>query len=165
MSQSAIPEPGRIRRFLWFSAGAEADLLAKCPKSEWAKYEGMGGVVVATAVLAFLSGSYAFYTVFSPKSDTALAAVQQAVHWPSVLQAILAGAIWSLVIYNLDRFVVSSSGKGDGSEKITWDEWKSAFPRLLMAVAIGVTLSAPLEIKVMESEIESELAKVQAEYE
>ena len=65
---------GAFTRFLWFCAGADGSLLARCPLSDWVKYQGIGGIVLATTVLAFVSASYAFYTVFSPKDATALLA-------------------------------------------------------------------------------------------
>ncbi len=156
--------PGPITRFLWFCAGVDDELLRRCPRGEWAKYQGIGGVVFATTVLAFISGSYAFYTVFAPKEDTALAGAQQALHTPSVAIAIAAGLVWCLVIFNLDRFVVSSGGKGDGTEALTLQELGGAMPRLLMAIMIGITLSKPLEIRIMESEIEAQLELEQQSY-
>jgi hypothetical protein len=156
--------PGRISRFLWFCAGVDEQLLRRCPRGEWAKYEGIGGVVFATTVLAFISGSYAFYTVFAPKQDTALAGAQQVLHSPSVAIAITAGLVWCLVIFNLDRFVVSSGGKGDGTEALTLQELGGAMPRLAMAIMIGITLAKPLEIRIMESEIEAQLELEQQSY-
>ena len=47
---------GPLSRFLWFCAGADASLLAHCPHSDRVKYQGIGGIVLATAVLAFTSG-------------------------------------------------------------------------------------------------------------
>ena len=146
-------------RFLWFCAGADAQLLAKSPNSDRVKFQGLGGVVLTVGVLAFFSGSYAFYTVFSPKDGTALQASQ--VHWPSIGAAVFFGLVWALVIFNIDRFIISSTGKGDGTDKITFTEFVNALPRLAMATIIGICLSKPLEIKILESEIESQLEKEQ----
>lgn len=156
-----VPIPGRLTRFLWFAAGADTSLLRQCPASDWIKYQGIGGIVLATTVLAFLSASYAFYTVFSPKTDTALAV---AFHLPTGLVSVVMGALWALVIFNIDRFIVSSTGKGDGTEKITWDEIQSALPRIFMAVIIGVCISAPLEIRILKPEIDAQLELEQHEY-
>jgi len=60
-------EISRISRFLWYCAGADAEILERCPHTDRVKKEGVGGTVLATTILAFLSGSYAFYTVFGPK--------------------------------------------------------------------------------------------------
>ncbi len=152
-----------ITRLLWHCAGADAQLLVRCPNSDRVKYQGLGGIVLATGVLAFLSGSYAFYTVFSPKTDTALGD-GQVLDKPSVAIAVACGLVWSAIIFNMERFIVSSSGKGDGTEKITLSELGSALPRIIMGAIIGITLSAPLEIRILESEINAKLQEEQIAY-
>lgn len=152
---------GPFSRFLWFCAGADASLLVQCPHSDRVKYQGIGGIVLATAVLAFTSGSYAFYAVFCPKDQTVLS---QDVHLPTVLQSMAAGLVWSLIIFNIDRFIVSSTGKSDGSDTITWAQFSKAIPRIIMALIIGVCISAPLEIRILKPEIEAQLELEQNEY-
>lgn len=153
--------PGPFTRFLWFCAGADGTLLRHCPRSDWVKYQGIGGIVLATTILAFASATYAFYTVFRPKDATALATETD---WQTAVVATIAGAVWSLVIFNIDRFIVSATGKGDGSEKITLAELTQASPRILMAVIIGVCISAPLEIRILKPEIDAQLELEQNEY-
>ncbi len=153
--------PGRITRFLWSCAGADPDILARCPYTDSVKFQGVGGVVLATAVLAFASGSYAFYTVFEPKTGTAL---DREMHLPTVVMAVVAGLVWGLVIFNIDRFIVSSTGKGDGTERITLRELGQSIPRLIMAVLLGVVISAPLEIRILKPEIDAQLELEQNEY-
>lgn len=162
---TALPPPRsvhRITRLLWWSAGADTDLLSRCPRSDGVKYEGLGGVVLATGLLAFVSSAYAFYTVFAPKDQKAME--QQLDPW-TLGVAVVLGAVWGVVIFNLDRFIVSSAGKGDGTEKITWSEFMGALPRLVMAIIIGVCISAPLEIRILKSEIDAELQTRQSQYE
>ena len=153
-----------IVRVLWNAAGVDEQLIEKCPHSDRVKWQGIGGVVLATAALAFVSSSYALYTVFCPKLGDALSPDQQQIHWPTAGASVAVGLVWSLILYNLDRFVVSSTGHGDGTEKVTWSEFWGALPRLLMAVFIGITLSAPLEIRIMKKEIDAELTKQQTKY-
>src|SRR3954465_15665875 len=83
--------PGAFTSFLWFCAGADGALLRRCPLSDWVKYQGIGGIVLATTVLAFVSASYAFYTVFSPKDATAL---MTSTDMTSVVLSSLAGFVW-----------------------------------------------------------------------
>ena len=154
-------DASRIRRFLWFCAGADVELLKRCPQSEHIKEEGIGGIVLATGGLAFISGSYAFYTVFS---NHRVLGGNEPIDATAALISLVLGFLWALVIFNLDRFIVSSVSHGDGSSKITWDEFKGAIPRLFMALIIGLCLSTPLEIRVMKSEIEAELHKKQIKY-
>lgn len=156
-----VAVPGAFTRFLWFCAGADGNLLARCPASDWVKYQGIGGIVLATTVLAFVSAAYAFYTVFSPKTQTALEAT---IHLGTAGASTLAGLLWALVIFNIDRFIVSSTGKGDGSERITLTEFFQSMPRLLMAGIIGVCISAPLEIRILKPEIDAQLELEQNEY-
>jgi hypothetical protein len=156
---------GRFRAwvsdFLCFCAGADTQILRYCPHSERVKEQGIGGVVLATATLAFFSGSYGFYTIFSSKNGYALSAEQQSFEWGAALCAIAFGLVWSLMIFNLDRFIVSSGGHGDGTEKITLTEMLHAIPRIVMAIVIGLVLSKPLEIRIMKTEIEAELTSLQ----
>lgn len=162
MSVSEIAaKPGPFTRFLWFCAGADERLLAQCPPSDWVKFQSIGGIVLATTVLAFVSASYAFYTVFSPKDATALDATLDPA---TAISSCVAGLLWALVIFNIDRFIVSSTGKGDGTEKITLTELTQSLPRLLMAGIIGVCISAPLEIRILKPEIDAQLELEQNAY-
>ena len=161
---STTAPASRLTAFLWHCAGADVEILRRCPHSERVKYEGIGGIVLSTGTLAFVSGSYALYTVFSPKVDTVLGAARQTVHWPTAVAATLLGTVYALIIFNIDRFIVSSSGKGDGTESVTIAEVLQALPRLVMATIIGLCMSAPLEIRVMQSEIEARLELEQTAY-
>jgi hypothetical protein len=109
--------------------------------------------------LAFVSGSYAIYTVFGPNSpgrDEPLSLV-----WFAI--SILIGLVWATVIYNLDRFIVAASGHGDGTDKIKFREFSQALPRIAMACLIGFVIAKPLEIRIMKSEIDSRLEQQQAD--
>ncbi|WP_194777479.1 DUF4407 domain-containing protein [Pararhodonellum marinum] len=124
-----------IRNFLWFCSGAVFTMLKKSP-TEASKYVGIGGTVFFTGLLAAFSGGYALFTVFENG-------------WFAILFAL----IWGLLIFNLDRFIVSSMRKG----KSSWSNWKVALPRLVMAVILAVVISKPLELKIFEREINRQL--------
>ncbi|SNS69110.1 protein of unknown function [Belliella buryatensis] len=125
----------KITRFLWFCSGANFNLLQKSP-TESNKYVGIGGTVFFTAVLATLSAGYALFTIFQ-----------------SIYAAIGFSLIWGLMIFNLDRFIVSSMRKRAN----VWSEWKMAIPRLIMAVILALVISKPLELKIFEREINRKL--------
>jgi hypothetical protein len=121
------------RHFLWWCAGAHQQLLKDCP-SEQSKYAGLGGVLLATFVLAALSAGYALYSVFN-----------------EALWAVLFAVIWGLIIFNFDRFLVSTMRKyGVSRSKQIW----IAAPRLALALLIGFTIARPLELKIFEKEID-----------
>ena len=154
-------EPSKISKFLWWCAGADEHFLKISPMQDRVKYAGIGGIVLCTGLLAAFSGGYAFNTIFGPKGD---AIDDLVLSIGTVIGSIIFGCVWGLIIFNLDRFIVSSTGKGDGTDKITWKEVGQALPRIVIALILGFAISAPLEIKILESEINSELSKYQKEY-
>lgn len=151
------PKAGRIMRFLWKCAGGDRYILERATYSDQIKYMCLGGIVFATGAMAGLAGGYAFYTIFSPKGS----AVEDVVDFPAVILSAIFGLIWGLMIFNIDRFIVTSTGKGDGTEKITWDEFKSAIPRIIMGAIIAITISKPIEIRMFQTEINNKLYEKQ----
>lgn len=125
-------KPAQAQSFLWWCAGAQQTLLAKFP-SEQIKYSGLGGVVLATFALAALSSGYAFYTVFGN------------LFWSSLF-----ALLWGAIIFNLDRFLVSTMRKYG----VSWQkQFLMAAPRFFLALLIGLTIARPLELKIFEKEI------------
>ena len=162
------PKASRIVRLFWKAAGGDAFILNQSTYSDQIKYFCLGGIVVATAIMAGLSGGYAFYTIFKPSHDEVMNAYVQKVgadmssyvehtDLKTALIAIFFGLVWGLIIYNIDRFIVTSTGKGDGTEAITWGELKSALPRIIMGCIIAISISKPLEIRILKGEIDTQL--------
>ena len=128
----------RERHFLWWCSGAYQDLLKDCP-SEQTKYAGLGGVLLATFTLAALSAGYAIYSVFNDS-----------------IWAVVFAIVWGLIIFNFDRFLVSTMRKyGVTRQKQIW----MATPRLVLALLIGFTIARPLELKIFEKEIDVQLTE------
>ena len=157
-----IKEPSKITQFLWWCAGADAYFLKQSPMQDRVKYAGIGGIIFCTGLLAAVSGAFAFYTIFGPKGDAIDTSLTASIGI-KVGTAIFA-VVWGLIIFNLDRFIVSSTGKGDGTDVITWKEFGQALPRIIIALILGFAISSPLEIKILESEINSELSIFQNNY-
>ena len=63
------------------------------------------------------------------------------------------------MIFNLDRYIVSSMRKSGNFTK----EFKTAIPRIILAVLISIVIAKPLEMKIFEKEIEGELAIMEQE--
>ena len=124
-----------FQKFLMICSGANLHILRKSP-SEWNKYSGIGGIVLFTAVFASISASYATFTVFD---DIAL--------------SIVAGLLWGLMIFNLDRYIVSSIKKTG----TWWNQLLMAIPRLILAGFLGIIISKPLELKIFEKEVNKQL--------
>ncbi len=116
-------------------SGSDMALLEKCP-TETSKYTGIGATIFFTGLFAALSGGYALYTIF----DT-------------IWLAIGFGILWGLLIFNLDRYIVSSMRKQGKAGR----ELLMASPRILLAILISIVIAKPLELKIFEKEIEPEL--------
>lgn len=151
------PDAGWIMRQLWKAAGGDKYILERATYSDQIKYMCLGGIVFATGAMAGLAGGYAFYTIFSQKGS----AITDATDYPTVFLSVLFGIIWGLMIFNIDRFIVTSTGKGDGTEKITWEEIKNAIPRIVMGAIIAITISKPIEIRMFQTEINNKLYEKQ----
>lgn len=135
---SEIQWGGWLNEFLWVCAGVNRKVLRQCP-TDYAKYAGIGGTILFTALMAMLSGGYAFFFVFN-----------------STTLAIAFGIFWGLLIFNLDRFIVNTM-YSDGKVTISKREFISGLPRIIMAVFLGIVISTPLEMKIFEDRINSQL--------
>jgi len=166
------PKAGKLMRMFWKAAGADQYLLERSTYSDQIKYFCLGGIVLATGVMAAMAGGYAIYTIFEPKGDALEGMVttqalkdglktQDFIHMPTLFISVVFGLIWGLIIYNIDRFIVTSTGKGDGTEAITRKEITSAIPRIIMGLIIALTISKPIEIRMFKSEIDAELEVLQ----
>ncbi|MDI1324855.1 MAG: DUF4407 domain-containing protein [Algoriphagus sp.] len=127
--------------FIW-SSGADMEVLEQVPM-EKNKFYGIGGTIVFTALMASFAGGYAFFTAFD---DTYL--------------SVFFGLFWGALIFNLDRYIVSSFGVGDGKKTISKQEMVEAAPRLVMAIILGFVIATPLELKLFESEINAEIKRL-----
>jgi len=143
----------KVMKFLWRCAGADAQILQFSPYSDHIKNAGIGGVVLATSVMASLAMGFAMHTIFASPVENEVDPITGgellAGNW---FVTIPVSIVWGLIIFNLDRFIVSTV-KGDGTEAITIKEWGAMIPRLFMAILIGLTISAPLETYIFKREI------------
>lgn len=121
-----------LKQFFIICSGSDTTILDSCSVGEQNKYAGIGATVFFTAVMAFIAASYALYTVFD-----------------NMYSAIFFGFIWGLLIFNLDRYIVSTIKKTGN----VINELIQASPRILLAIVIAIVISKPLELKIFEKEI------------
>ncbi len=128
-----------MKRFLLFCAGVNTGVLKECPTEE-SKYAGIGATILLTSVLASLSGGYALFTVFR-----------------SLAAAVPFGLLWGVVIFNLDRVIVSGMRK----QKHVWTDVLYAMPRLVFSVLLAIVISRPLELRLFDVEIQDRWAQME----
>lgn len=121
-----------LKQFFIICSGADTDILKTCSVGEQNKFAGIGATVFFTALMATIASSYALYTVFD-----------------NLFSAIVFGIVWGLLIFNLDRYIVSTIKKRDS----VMDEILQATPRIFLAIIIAIVISKPLELKIFEKEI------------
>lgn len=129
------PELGPTKRFFFTCAGSYTKILEVTP-SEHNKYIGIGATIFLTACLAIISGSFAINTIID-----------------NAVVSLLFGILWGALIFNLDRYIVSSIRK----EGKVWNEFGLALPRLLLAILISVVITKPIEVELFRHQIDSEL--------
>lgn len=129
----------KLKHFFWLCSGAHLAILKKC-ESEASKYVGIGATVFFTGVFAAMAAAYALYTVFDN-------------YW--IASAL--GLVWGFMIFNLDRYIVSSMRKEGNSKR----ELLTALPRIILAVIISLVIAKPLELKIFEKEIQAELVMME----
>jgi len=121
-----------LQQFFLVCSGVDRDLIRECSRGEQTKYAGIGATVFFTALMAFIASGYALFTIFD-----------------NLYAAIGFGLIWGLLIFNLDRFIVSTLRKKDSK----FAELLQATPRIILAIIIAIVISKPLELKIFEKEI------------
>ena len=131
----------RLSSFFIFCSGAVDSILKRCP-SDYNKYHGIGATIFFTGVFSAISAGYALYTVFQ-----------------SYISATIFAILWGMMIFNLDRYIVSGMRKKNNILK----EIGMALPRVVLAVFIGIVIATPLELKLFESEINAEIGMMQQE--
>jgi len=131
----------KITTFFLICSGVDSSLIQKCP-TETSKYAGMGATIFFTGLFAAFAAGYALYTVFD-----------------NVWAASLFGILWGLMIFNLDRYIVSSMRKEGKFSR----ELLTASPRIVLAVIISIVIAKPLELKIFEKEINPELIVMEQE--
>jgi hypothetical protein len=126
--------------FLIFCSGADKQLLSQSPQFERNKYASIGATIFLTGLLAAISGGYALYTVFRGEELALIASV-------------LFGLVWAMVIFNLDRYIVSSLRKeGDWKKELLY-----ATPRFIIAILISIVIAKPLEVRIFSNRIEQQI--------
>jgi len=133
-----MKRPSFVTRFLLFCSGASLDIISKCPGFEKIKYASIGATIFFTSILALVSGLYALTLITT-----------------SLPIKILGAIFWALIIFNLDRYIVMSLRPNES----TFHNLFISLPRLIIACLVAVVISKPIEVKLLENDIDVFLDK------
>lgn len=141
--------------FFTWCAGVDKAVLKQCSRNEWERYLGIGIAVFMVAVLAFVSGSFAIGRINAGGSS-----------WITFF----GGLIWAILIFNLDRLIVTSTKPLEKGWRIAFLNKELRLPAILcqvlnlnFLVRIGLTLiislviTKPLEIYIFRNPINAQL--------
>ena len=131
-----------LGRFFLKCSGASFEIINKCPEFERIKYASIGATIFFTALLAFISSFYGLSQIFE-----------------SYLLIFPLAVFWSIIIFNLDRYIVQSLRSGDSK----YESFMISFPRLILAILVAIIISKPLEVKLFEDEITAYLIQQKIE--
>ena len=128
----------KLRKIVLALAGAHEEVLTLVP-SERARFESLGWAILITSGVAAVSMWFA---------------LASAVGINGILALPIAFA-WGLVIMGIDRWLIVSMPI-DGRRKFAM-----AVPRLALALLLGTLISTPLVLRIFQSEIDAQMAKMQ----
>ena len=138
---------GWFKKFTWWCAGVDRDLLTMCP-SDHAKYAGVGTVIFFTALMAWFSSFIAMRLVLKAPMDN--------FNNSETIGAATFAIMWAAMIFCLDRFITNTM-YSDGKVTISKQEFICGLPRIVIAIFLGIVISAPLELMIFDHEIENKI--------
>lgn len=128
----------QLRKVVLALSGANEEVLTLVP-TEQARYESLGWAILITSGVAAVSMWFALASAVGINGILA---------FPVALA-------WGLVIMGIDRWLVVSM-PAESKRKFA-----IAVPRLALALLLGTLISTPLVLRVFQSEINAEIAKMQ----
>lgn len=131
-----------ITYFFLFLSKTDKNLFSRVNYTARQTRIGLGIFVFCTAIMAFFTGTYFVRSIFTEYNEST-AALETPIHgW---IFSILLGLLWSLLIMNIEREIVSARNK-----------W-AALARLPLAIAIGLAIAIPVKVQFFADRINKEL--------
>ena len=127
------------KSFLWFFTGVDQVQLNANEHSyiteRW-KFSSLGITMIVMTIMSLISSFIAFHIVSS-----------------SYLIGLLGSFFWTLIIFNLQRFLLTLSNKTSQSSNVGLVELWQAMPSIIFSLIIGVTTAIPLQILIFQPDI------------
>lgn len=137
-----------IKKFLILCSGSDAEILyEQCSLHEQRKHATIGATVLLTSIFAFVSSSFALHSVFGDGPGQFLSIYGIAL-------------LWATFIFSVDRIIVSSIKRILDKDTVR-KEYLFLLFRFALAILIAISISKPLEIKIVEKAIDFQLAELE----
>lgn len=135
-------------KFFYIFAGIDPQLIESCPFEEKVRNFAIGFLVFLISSMGMLSVSYACLKFVEINAkDT----------WLSIfltyILCLFLGLVWFLIISNIYRACLTIAGIGDGTSKITKNEFVNSIPQFILLIFLGYCLSAPMTVLLLNKEI------------
>lgn len=127
----------QLNKILFWASGARTSLLDKITEFEKRKFQLIGASLLISAFVSTLS---AFYAISLISQNT--------------ISSLLIGLMWGILVTNLNRLLISSiiDNQNDKQRKFIW-----FLLSFILSCFIGLTIAFPLQLKVFETEINSNI--------
>lgn len=116
----------------------------------------MAVILFVTAMEAFLAGAFAISMAFTKPVDPR--AANPVLESPALWILLVAGLVWAVVIFNIDRYMVLGMEGLHGRSLLV-----PALIRVALALMIGIVMSTPLVLQIFDAEIQQELEVIKIE--
>jgi hypothetical protein len=125
--------------FLLWASGVNINVLNGTGSSnEISKYKSIGFSICSTALLSFITGVYTFYTIFANE-----------------IASTFLGLLWSVTVLNVERTIAMTVFiRKQDNFNIPNLIFTNAV-RLFLLILISLTISLPLELRILQPEIEN----------
>ena len=122
--------------WLYKASGADVQLIERCPRVEKNNYICMGTLILLISAISFITLSYMLFEIDQQGWES----------WDARAVIFSISLIWSLIVYNIFRLIISSAGYGDGTSRMRVAELISAIVPWVVAVLLGLCFANMLAV-------------------
>ncbi len=135
-------------RLFYIFAGIDPQLIESCPFEEKLRNIALGFLVFLISVIGFISVSYACLKFVGINSNDSFFSVCL-----TYALCVFLGLVWFLIVSNIYRACLTIAGIGDGTSKITKNEFLNSIPQFILLIFLGYCLSAPMTVLLLNKEL------------
>lgn len=135
-----------MRRLLQFLAGRDSFLASHSSAAELRMFDALGLLVLVITIVTFSSTAYALYLINQDRNDGSLG-----YKFILYIGVPLATLVWTLIVFNAYRFLLSSSislKNSFGLRKLS-----RLLVEIFFGAIIGITLSVPISVSISHDEL------------